>query len=106
MLCFRVLLKRSRKQAWLLASKIGLFKCCSQPQRGDIKIFTAQAGTSSLRITIGTTTHKKRATSSGTERICLRFIEEGQKEQSKDEQKEWQEQSRERKEKMFKNTEK
>ena len=33
---FKVLLKRSSKQAWLLAIKIDLFQCCSQPQRGEI----------------------------------------------------------------------
>ena len=34
---FKVFLKRSSKQTWLLAIKIDLFKCCSQSQRGDIK---------------------------------------------------------------------
>ena len=33
---FKVFLKRSSKQAWLLAIKIDLFECCSQSQRGDI----------------------------------------------------------------------
>ena len=35
---FKVFLKRSSKQAWLLAIKIDLFECCSQSQRGDIKV--------------------------------------------------------------------
>ena len=40
-LCYvvKVLLKRSSKQAWLLAIKVDLFKCCSQPQKGDINWF-------------------------------------------------------------------
>ena len=36
---FKVFLKRSSKQAWLLEIKINLFKCCSQSQRGDLSWF-------------------------------------------------------------------
>ena len=39
---FKVFLKRSSKQAWLLAIKIDLFKCCSQSQRGDIKAYKSK----------------------------------------------------------------
>ena len=65
----------------------------SKNYRSGLKeIFTARAGTSSLRITTETATLKKRATSSGTERFCLNVIKEGQKELKQDEQKEGQEQ--------------
>ena len=55
-------------------------------------IITARSGATNLRTTTGTTTLRKRATSSGTERICLRVIEKEEEEDEKqDEQKEGQE---------------
>ena len=61
-------------------------------QNGLKGIITARSGATNLRTTTGTTTLRKRATSSGTERICLRVIEKEEEEDEKqDEQKEGQE---------------
>ena len=63
----------------------------SKNYRNGLKgIITARSDATNLRMTTGTTALRKRAIISGTERICLRVIEEGQKEkkQIKDEQKE------------------
>ena len=53
--------------------------CFSKNYRSGLKeIITARAGTSSLRMTTGITSLRKRATSSGSEFICLRVIEQDQ----------------------------
>ena len=61
-------------------------------QNGLKGIITARFGATNLR----TTTLRKRATSSGTERICLRVIEKEEEEENEkqDEQKEGQEELR------------
>ena len=77
--------------SWSAINPCICFTFSKNYQNGLKGIITSRAGTSSLRITTGTTTLKKRAAISGTERICLKVIEEGQKELNQDEQKEGQE---------------
>ena len=67
--------------------------CFSKNYRSGLKeIITARAGTSSLRMTTGIISLRKRATSSGSERICLRVIEQDQGDEKEDEQEEGEEQ--------------
>ena len=64
----------------------------SKNYRNGLKgIITARSHATNLRMTTGTTALRKRATSSDTERICLRVIEKEEEDEKQDEQKEGQE---------------
>ena len=71
----------------------------SKNYRSALKEIIADlAGFSSLRMSTGITSVRKRTTSSGSEGMCLRVIEEDKEEQKQDEQKEGQELLREEEE--------
>ena len=78
--------------SWSAINPCICFSFSNNYRSGLKEIFTARAGTSSLRMTTGITSLRKRATSSGSERICLRVIEEDQGDEKEDEQKEEEEQ--------------
>ena len=78
--------------SWSAINPCICFSFSNSYRSGLKEIFTARAGTSSPRMTTGITSLRKRATSSGSERICLRVIEEDQGDEKEDEQKEEEEQ--------------
>ena len=59
---------------------------------GFKEIISARAGNSSLRMTTGITSLRKRVTSSGSEGICLKVIEEDQEDKEYDEERQEEEQ--------------
>ena len=78
--------------SWSAINPCICFSFSKNYQSGLKEIITARAGTSSLRMTTGITSLRKRATSSGSERICLRVIEQDQGDEKEDEQEEGEEQ--------------
>ena len=94
--------------SWSAINPCICFTFSKKYQNGLKGIITARSGATNLRTTTGTTTLRKRATSSGTERICLRVIEKEEEDddEKQDEQKEGQEVLRqERKEDYQESTE-
>ena len=78
--------------SWSAINPCICFSFSKNYRSGLKEIITARAGTSSLRMTTGITSLRKRATSSGSERICLRVIEQDQGDEKEDEQEEGEEQ--------------
>ena len=81
--------------SWSAINPCICFTFSKNYQNGLNGIITARSGATNLQTTTGTTTLRKRATSSGTDRICLRVIEKEEEDDEKqDKQKEGQEELR------------
>ena len=78
--------------SWSAINPCICFSFSKNYRNGLKEIITTRAGTSGLRMTTGITSLRKRATSSGCERICLRVIEQDQGDEKEEKQKEEEEQ--------------
>ena len=72
--------------SWSAINPCICFTFSKNYQNGLKGIITARSGATKLRTTTGTTTLRKRATSSDTERICLRVIEKEEEEEEEEEE--------------------